>query len=96
MSTNNGTSGGGIGFCGMLAILFIGLKLTHYIDWSWWWVLSPIWIPLSIVLVVLVVVLAAFLITYLMEKRQPKINRTAKAINLTKEQDTRRKFFKYF
>lgn len=35
---------GGIGFVGLLTILFIGLKLTHYIDWSWWWVLSPIWI----------------------------------------------------
>lgn len=34
----------GIGFVGLLTILFIGLKLTHYIDWSWWWVLSPVWI----------------------------------------------------
>ena len=31
----------GIGFTGMLTILFIGLKLTNVIDWSWWWVLSP-------------------------------------------------------
>jgi hypothetical protein len=30
-------------FPAVLAILFIGLKLTDYIDWSWWWVLSPIW-----------------------------------------------------
>lgn len=35
---------GGIGFVGLLTILFIGLKLTNYINWSWWWVLSPIWI----------------------------------------------------
>lgn len=27
----------------MLAVLFIGLKLTHYIDWSWWWILAPLW-----------------------------------------------------
>jgi len=33
----------GIGFCGMLTILFIGLKLTHHIDWSWLWVLAPLW-----------------------------------------------------
>jgi hypothetical protein len=47
MSKNTSTtSSGGVGFCGLLAILFIGLKLTHYIDWSWWWVLSPIWLPL--------------------------------------------------
>lgn len=38
-----------IGFCGLLAILFIGLKLTGYISWSWWWVLSPLWIPFAIV-----------------------------------------------
>lgn len=36
----------------LLLVLFIGLKLTGYIDWSWWWVLSPIWIPLSIVAVI--------------------------------------------
>lgn len=34
----------GIGFTGMLCILFIGLKLTNYINWSWLWVLSPLWI----------------------------------------------------
>lgn len=34
-------SSSGIGFTGMLTILFIGLKLTKVIDWSWWWVLSP-------------------------------------------------------
>ena len=39
---NNNT--GGIGFAGLLAILFIGLKLTGYIAWSWWWVFSPLWI----------------------------------------------------
>lgn len=33
-----------ISFLGLLAILFIGLKLTGNIDWSWWWVLAPIWI----------------------------------------------------
>lgn len=42
--SNNNSNGGGIGFVGLLTILFIGLKLTHYIDWSWWWVWSPVWI----------------------------------------------------
>lgn len=46
-------SSGGINFTCLLAILFIGLKLTGYIDWSWWWVLSPIWIPFALVIVVL-------------------------------------------
>ena len=40
--SENKSSSGGIGFFGLLTILFIGLKLTNYIDWSWWWVLSPI------------------------------------------------------
>ena len=39
---------GGIGFLGALAILFIGLKLGDVIQWSWWWVLSPIWLPVAI------------------------------------------------
>lgn len=37
--------GGQVGFLGMLTVLFIGLKLTGHIAWSWWWVLSPLWIP---------------------------------------------------
>lgn len=41
---------GGIGFGGLLTVLFIGLKLTNYIAWSWWWVLSPLWIPIALVL----------------------------------------------
>lgn len=46
----------GGGFVGLLTILFIGLKLTHYIDWSWWWVLSPLWIVFASVLIVLGIV----------------------------------------
>lgn len=45
---------GGIGFFGMLTILFIGLKLTDNIDWSWMWVLGPLWIPLAAAVVILV------------------------------------------
>ena len=42
MSDNTQTSSGGISFLGLLTILFIGLKLGYVIDWSWWWVLSPL------------------------------------------------------
>ncbi len=38
----------GVGFFGLLTILFIGLKLTGYITWSWWWVLGPLWIPTAV------------------------------------------------
>lgn len=38
----------GLGFAGLLTILFIGLKLTGVIAWSWLWVLSPLWISVVI------------------------------------------------
>lgn len=44
---------GGVSICGVLAIVFIVLKLLNIIQWSWLWVLSPIWIPVAIGLVVL-------------------------------------------
>ena len=56
---NNSGTAGGIGFCGLLTIAFIILKLTGVISWSWLWVLAPIWIPTAIVLAVLLVVLIA-------------------------------------
>ncbi len=45
----------GIGFSGLLAIVFIVLKLTGYIDWPWIWVLSPIWIGIAFVIVVVAI-----------------------------------------
>ena len=44
-------SGGGIGFTGLLTLVFIVLKLCGVISWSWLWVLSPIWISLGLVLI---------------------------------------------
>lgn len=49
------TSSGGIGFCGLLTILFVGLKLGHVISWSWCWVLAPLWLPLVLAIVLLAV-----------------------------------------
>lgn len=46
-----------IGFTGLLTLLFVGLKLTGFITWSWLWVLSPIWISL---LLFALVMLGAF------------------------------------
>jgi hypothetical protein len=45
MSDKSSQASSGVGFCGLLTVLFIGLKLTNHIDWSWIWVLSPLWIP---------------------------------------------------
>jgi hypothetical protein len=41
---SSGPSSGGVGFLGLLTIVFITLKLTGVIDWSWVWVLAPLWI----------------------------------------------------
>ena len=43
----------GIGFTGLLTIVFIVLKLLKVIDWSWWWVLSPLWISAGITLAII-------------------------------------------
>ena len=40
----------------ILAIVFVVLKLTNNISWSWWWVLSPLWIPLGLIAVLFVVI----------------------------------------
>ena len=54
MSISN-TSSSGIGFSGLLTIAFIVLKLCKVIAWSWWWVLSPIWISAGIVLIIIII-----------------------------------------
>ena len=56
MSNNTSSSSSGI-FPSLLTVLFIGLKLTGHITWSWWWVLSPLWISALIGLTILAIVL---------------------------------------
>ena len=58
-----------IGFPGLLTLIFITLKLTGHITWSWIWVLSPIWISIGIaVIVAAVILLAAFISDYRSKK----------------------------
>ena len=47
-------NGGGIGFCGLLTILFIAFKLLDKIDWDWIWVLSPLWIGFAVVVTIII------------------------------------------
>ena len=54
---NNQQASGGIGFTGLLTIVFIILKLCGIITWSWWWVLSPLWISAILWVIFVVVVL---------------------------------------
>lgn len=62
MSNSSSSSSSGIGFTGLLTILFIGIKLTGYITWSWWWVLSPIWIGVAVVLVIFIIAVVVGLV----------------------------------
>ena len=52
----------GVGFSGLLALIFIVLKLTNVINWSWLWVLSPIWLPILIVILFFVFMSWLFLL----------------------------------
>lgn len=60
---------GGIGFVGVLQITFVVLKLCKVIDWSWWWVLSPIWISTALTILV---VLIGIVVIYVRDKRWRK------------------------
>lgn len=53
---------GGIGFVGLLTIVFITLKLLGKINWSWWWVLSPLWISTGIVIIIILIMIIVALI----------------------------------
>jgi len=52
---NNNTSNG-IGFGTVLFLIFMTLKLTGSIDWSWWWVTSPLWIPITLGVVIISII----------------------------------------
>ena len=47
-------SNGGNGVLSILLIAFVILKLCHVIDWSWWWVLSPLWIPFILLIIIII------------------------------------------
>ncbi len=59
---NNGAKYVGIGFCDLLALIFITLKLLGVITWSWLWVLSPIWIPVATVVIICIIIILVALI----------------------------------
>lgn len=81
MNNTQSTSSGGIGFGGLLTVVFITLKLCHVIDWSWWWVLSPILIPMGIFLLCLLVAGICFLIAKALTKPLTPAQKLAKSCN---------------
>lgn len=49
--SKSSSSSSGATTLGMLGVLFVGLKLTGFINWSWWWVTAPFWGGLAVVLI---------------------------------------------
>jgi hypothetical protein len=54
--SNSGVVFGGVGVCDILLVVFIVLKLVGSITWSWWWVLSPLWIPVLVIFAIAIIV----------------------------------------
>ena len=61
------SSSRGISFCGLLAIVFITLKLCGVITWSWWWVTAPIWGGFAIFLAILAIIFIGCLVVAIFE-----------------------------
>ena len=57
----------GIGVFGLLGVSFVVLKLTGYIDWSWWFVTMPFWFGFGILLVICIGASAVFLLESLID-----------------------------
>lgn len=80
----NSKTSGGIGIPAILFIVFLILKLTDNIDWSWWWVTSPLWIPFAVVFGVIAIFLFIFLIAIMfgadikIEDVKSKLNKVKK------------------
>lgn len=66
---NSAAANGGIGFCGLLAVAFIVLKLCKVINWSWLWVLAPLWIPTALALLIIAIIFIVAGIKYMAKKR---------------------------
>jgi len=52
----NSSSSGGVGFFGLMFLIFMTLKLTEVIDWSWWWVTAPLWGGFALIFFIIIIV----------------------------------------
>jgi hypothetical protein len=70
MSEKSTASGNGIGFFTVLFLIFLTLKLTGHIDWSWWLVTAPLWGCVAVFAVIVFIVGILFVLATLMEKKK--------------------------
>lgn len=49
-------SSNGLGLGSVLFLIFLVLKLTHYIDWSWWLITAPLWLPVILAGIFLIII----------------------------------------
>lgn len=70
MEKNTTTVSCGISFSSLLFITFLILKLCNVINWSWWWVTAPLWMPVALGIVVFVVCFIVLLIKELIYNRR--------------------------
>jgi membrane protein YdbS with pleckstrin-like domain len=72
---NTTTVNCGISFSGLLFLVFLVLKLVGVIEWSWWWITAPLWIPVALVVVIFVACFIVLSIKELIDTRRIKKNR---------------------
>lgn len=55
MANSNSSSSGGGGFFGLMFLIFMTLKLTGFINWSWWWVTMPLWGGFALIFILILI-----------------------------------------
>lgn len=58
---SNPTQQGGLGLSGVLFVVFLVLRLTDHIDWAWYWIAAPLWVPIGVALALFVTVVPVVL-----------------------------------
>lgn len=73
--SNNVEFKAGFPVLSVLGLIFITLKLTGFITWSWWWVLAPFWTPIALILSVLSVTAIIALLTVFLKERKQRLKK---------------------
>ena len=63
---------GGIGFLDALSLVFLVLKLTKVIDWSWWWITAPLWGQAALIILVLVIAIIVLTVFKIIDRISDK------------------------